>query len=289
MRLKALSLFLAIQVLSFGIWHSLSHAESPVLTQASAIQATETTPVHSASVTPQRPSLPSLPTVPKNEEPELMVHFSSKNMSEKSRFLNAIKENQIGTALRALPSEHAQTVKDILIDYNPDIRRGMGGNNRIILRGVNMGAAELIAVLIHEVGHNVDYGYLSPSENSQQSAFMDGRLPLYESDASLDFYRISWLNEGKKKSAATDTDFVSGYAMSDCFEDFAESYTFYILHNKDFKRLAASSEALYAKYRYMKYEVFDGREFDTGDGVVTLEGRPWDITALDYNYSEFLS
>jgi len=217
------------------------------------------------------------------------VNFVSLNMNETARFLNSIKENQITTALARLPLSHAESVTSITIDYSPNIRRGMGGNNRIILRGVGMGSEEMVAVLIHEVGHNVDYAFLAPEDQAIRSPFMDGRTPLYESDASLDFYRISWLSDAKRKNAAVNTDFVSGYAMSDCFEDFAESYAYYILHNKDFKRLAASSEALYAKYQFMKYRVFDGIEFDTGEGEADENMRPWDVTVLSYDLGEFLS
>ena len=277
MRLKVLSLFAAIQVLSFGIWTGFSHA------QTSAVQPAESAPVHSA---------PSIPVVSATELPqgsEHVVRYSSQNLSETGYYLNAIKENQIDTALKALPPDHAGTVKNIIIDYNPAIRRGMGGNNQIILRGVNMSAAEMIAVLIHEVGHNVDYGYLEPSDEEIESGFVDGRLTLYESDPSIDFYRLSWVSEGQRKESAKQTDFVSGYAMSDCFEDFAETYVYYVLHNKDFKRLTASSETLYAKYQFMKYQVFSGMEFDTGDGLVSIAKRPWDITVLDYDFTEFLS
>jgi hypothetical protein len=237
-------------------------------------------------------SLPAIPAVSAGQEPEAseqVVHFSARNMSEKSYYLNAIKQNQISTALGALPPAHAKSVESITIDYNPDTRRGMGGNNQVILRGVNMGAAEMIAVLVHEVGHNVDYDYLLPAEEISESGFVDGGLTLYESDPSVDFYRISWTSNYERSAAAKSTDFVSGYAMSDCFEDFAESYVFYVLHNKDFKRLAVSSEALYAKYRFMKYQVFGGVEFDTGDGLVSITDRPWDITVLDYDISRFLS
>ncbi|MBN2306774.1 hypothetical protein JXD20_02210 [Candidatus Peregrinibacteria bacterium] len=281
MRFRILSLFVTIQVISFIIWNTLSYAET------SLEQMTRNLPSHPA---------PAVPTVvveqiieEPEQSPEHVVHFSSLNMSEKGFYVNEIKKNQLTTALSALPFDHARTVENITIDYSPEIRRGMGGNNKIILRGINMSVPEMIAVMVHELGHNVDYAYLTPSEQLTESGFVDGSMPLYESDASLNFYRINWKSETRRKTDAVNTDFVSGYAMTDCFEDFAESYTYYVLHNKDFKRLATTSEALYAKYYFMKYEVFDGMEFDTGDGLVSVEDRPWDITALDYNFTEFLS
>lgn len=276
MRLKILSLFVAIQILSFGIWTNLSHAEPPIT------QTTEHAQIHPA------PAMPSA-LVDSAEEFSLSLHFVTRNMDEKKRFLNAIKENQIETALKKLPEEHANSVENIILDYNPEAHRGLGGNSMIILRGVNMGTEEMVSVMIHELGHNVDYAYLVPKEEERASVFRDGALTLYETDASLDFYRISWLSNNKRKNAATNMDFVSGYAMSDPFEDFAESYVFYVLHNKDFKVLAASSDALYAKYSFMKHEVFDSLEFDTGDGEIKENLRPWDITVLDYDINQFLS
>lgn len=247
-------------------------------------QANEPTQIHPATASA---SLPSLPTKAKN--PEYSLRFSNRNMGEEKRFLNSIKKNQIETALKKLPSEHVQSVKNIILDYDPLAHRGLGGSELIILRAVDMGTEEMLAVLIHELGHNVDSGYLTPKEEKVKSAFEDWGVPLYETDSSLDFYSISWTSDEKRKQTAINTDFVSGYAMSDCFEDFAESYAYYVLHNKDFKRLAASSEALYAKYHFMKYEVFGGAEFDTADGIVKEKQRPWDVTVLHYDFSEFLS
>ncbi|MFH0837998.1 MAG: putative zinc-binding metallopeptidase [Patescibacteria group bacterium] len=276
MRLKILSLFAAIQILSFGIWTNLSHAEPSVP------QSVEQAQVHPA------PALPSA-LAEDTEESALLLHFATRNMGEEKRFLNDIKKNQIETVLKKLPEGHAQSVENIILDYSPEAHRGLGGNSMIILRGVNMSTEETIAVLVHELGHNVDYAYLAPSENISQSPFRDGNAPIYESDPSLDFYRISWEDVNNRKKTADNLDFVSGYAMSDPFEDFAETYAYYVLHNKDFKKLASSSDALYAKYRFMKYEVFDGTEFDTGDGDVEENARPWDVTVLSYEVSDFLS
>ncbi len=276
MRLKILSLFVAIQALSFGIWTNITSAEPYIP------QATEHAQVHPA---------PALPSTSLNDVDEftLSLHFVTRNMDEKKRFLNAIKQNQIETALKKLPSEHVKSVKNIILDYDPSAHRGLGGSELIILRAVDMGTEEMLAVLVHEMGHNVDSGYLTPKEEKVKSSFEDWGVPLYETDSSLDFYSISWASDEKRRKTAINTDFVSGYAMSDCFEDFAESYAYYVLHNKDFKRLAASSEALYDKYHFMKYTVFGGVEFDTADGIVKEKQRPWDVTVLHYDFSELLS
>jgi len=268
MRLKIFTLFVAIQVFSFGIWSTLNTAEASSVT---AVEVSERAYVH-----PSPTDLSSL-------------HFQARNMEEKSHFLNSIKQNQIETVLKKLPAEHVASVKNIILDYNVQAHRGLGGNSMIILRAVNMSTEELVGVLIHEMAHNVDYAYLEYETREKVSVFKDGSLPLYESDPSLDFYRISWESNENLTKTATNMDFVSGYAMSDPFEDFAETYTYYILHNNDFKVLASSNEALYAKYLFMKNQVFNGFKFDTGDGTVNKLKRPWDVTVLSYDIAQFLS
>ena len=158
----------------------------------------------------------------------------------------------------------------------------------IILRAVDMASEEFIAVFIHELAHNVDYAYLPPSEEKTKSAFLDGQMPLYETDPSLDFYRISWFAHNFRKPEAATADFVSGYAMSDPFEDFAETYAYYVLHNEDFKILTQTSDALLAKYNFMKNQVFSGQEFESQNTNVALDQRPWDVTVLPYDLNEFM-
>ena len=275
MRLKILSLFVAIQALSFGFWQH--YAAEPV--QASLLEAGH---VHPAP----KPVAEEF----SNFSPEIPgLRFSARNMDDQEGLLHPIKQDQIKSALKKLPASHAETVKTIILDYKAEAHRGLGGNSMIILRGVDMSAEETVAVLVHEVAHNVDYAYLTPTESKVESSFRDGGTPLYESDPSLEFYRISWQADQKRKKTATNMDFVSGYAMADPFEDFAESYIFYILHNRDFRVLASSSDALYAKYLFMKHQVFGGLEFDSGDGQIDPKKRPWDITVMSYDLDEFLS
>ena len=256
---------MAIQVLSFGIWQTIS-SDNEVLANESVAE------IHAAS-----------------EETNINVDFSMRNFSESIISLNVAQKAKITQALETLPEEHASSVEKIVLDYNKNAGRGLGGNNLIILRGVGMGYEELIGVLVHETGHNVDYAYLAPKKEVTKSNFKDGSFPLYITDPSIDFYRISWEDETTLKNTAVNLDFVSGYAMSDPFEDFAETYTYYVLHNADFKALALSSPKLYAKYRFMKYRVFNGQEFNTGDGIVNANNRPWDITILSYTLSDFLT
>jgi len=268
MRFKSLTLFLAIQVLSFFIWKTVSGNDVVVAEPVPAPVAV----THAAS-----------------QQPAVEPVFSVRNFENDKTDLNNSQKDQIKEIFAKLPSGHSASVESVILDYDPNAYRGLGGNNMIVLRAVKIDTEELVSVLIHEIGHNVDYGFLTPKKQKTKSSFKDGGMDLYVTDQSVNFYQISWDNEKTYKKSVSNLDFVSGYAMSDPFEDFAETYTYYVLHNNDFKALTASSQDLYAKYRFMKYRVFGGVEFNTGDSKVNLNNRPWDITILGYDLNKFLS
>jgi hypothetical protein len=269
---KTLTLFLAVQALSFVIWITM-----PKDTNVMAKEPAEA--IHAVSG-----DLPG----DKNKA-EIHPDFEVRNFDTSEENINTALKDNISKALNKLPAEHAKTVRNIILDFSPAANRGLGGNNLIILRSVGMGANELIGVLVHEIGHNVDYGYLTDKNTDKRSGFMDGNSPVYITDPSVDFYRICWDNESKLKKTANNFDFVSGYAMADPFEDFAETYTYYVLHGNDFRALTSANPNIYAKYRFMKYRVFNGVEFDTDDGRVKPDNRPWDTTLLSYDLDKFLA
>ncbi|MBI2133418.1 hypothetical protein HYU11_01915 [Candidatus Woesearchaeota archaeon] len=62
-----------------------------------------------------------------------------------------------------------------------------------------------------------------------------------------------------------DFEFVSSYAKSSSYEDFAESFNAYIQEGRIFRRLAESDTRLMRKYNFLKDNVFRGVEFDTGE------------------------
>ena len=268
MLIKVLSAFLVIQFFSFALWQGVrawNKSEPVIVTNEVSIQ-------HEAA-----------------QSNLTHVRFSAKIKDEGFQKVNPDKKQEIVSVLEKLPINHTSALKNIVLDYDPKAHRGLGGKSIIILRGINIDPEEFTAVMVHEIGHNVDLGYLSELDKAKQSEFMDGKKPVYEGDPSLDFYRISWEDDKTRKKTASNLDFVSGYAMTDPFEDFAESYVYYILHNKDFKSKTQTSEQLLKKYQFIKNNVFNGKEFDTGEYLTDrLNNRPWDITILSYNLDEFL-
>jgi hypothetical protein len=274
MYLQALFTFLAIQLISLALWQG----------------------VHAYKKSNDSPMLPLIPKTTIhdiNHEAAFTlnhVRFSAKDSGNKFRTLSVAKKEELIKTLQKLPLNHTSALKNLILDYNPNAQRGLGGKSLIILRAVNMSPEEFNGVMIHEIGHNVDLGAIKERDKSEVSEFKDGKTSIYEGDASLDFYRISWINDKTRKKYASNLDFVSGYAMTDPFEDFAETYVYYVLHNKEFKSKTQTSTQLFTKYEFMRDTVFQGYEFDTGTYLTEkLIHRPWDITALSYDLEGFLT
>ena len=89
--------------------------------------------------------------------------------------------------------------------------------NKLMLSWKIKDLSESMKVLVHELGHLVDLHYL-PN--------------LWDYDPSENFYNISWLSYNVKKKWSKMQDFLSGYALTNKYEDFAESFTFFIFHNE---------------------------------------------------------
>lgn len=85
-----------------------------------------------------------------------------------------------------------------------------------------------------------------------------------------DFCDIAWMTEGKWKKGVGSKDFVSGYAMTNCLENFAESYAYYVLHHESFKARIADSTSLNQKYFFIKNRVFKSLEFNTNHKKLIL-------------------
>lgn len=190
--------------------------------------------------------------------------------------------------LSSLPRETVNHLQNLTLNFSNEGRRGLGGGSTIILR-CNLPDEELVGVLVHEMGHIEDTGVISGSSSTGPSEFKDGSTPVYNDDPSLDFYRLSFLDDKILRPNATMLDFVSGYAMSDPFEDFAETYNYYILHGNEFRKLATKSDVLQKKYDFLKTRVFYGKEFYNGDDAreINYADRDYDTTVLRYDIQKF--
>ncbi len=83
--------------------------------------------------------------------------------------------------------------------------------------------------------------------------------------------------------------FVSWYAATNQYEDFAESLTFYIFHNDEFMERALKNDALRQKYLFISNFVFKNGEFlDTNFGIGKIPSYLWDTTKLPISVKKYL-
>ena len=129
---------------------------------------------------------------------------------------------------------------------------------------------EFVAVAVHEIGHAIDFGKSTRGnrKSGTSEAFKDGPFLFFDDDPSVtSFYPICF-NSAKRLSRkkCNRNDFVSIYAKTDVFEDFAETMTVYVLDGNNFYKKAIKNQkngfdALMNKYNFFKEEIFNGKEF----------------------------
>ncbi len=215
----------------------------------------------------------------------------NKNSASSDRSLTHCKALVYQTVV-SLPETHREHLQDLTLytaDNPSKWRRGLAGGSTMIIRCSDMSDKELTSVIVHEMGHIVDTGLHTGDSSEKKSEFVDGNIPIYNNDISLWFYRLSWENEKTLRDNAKSTDFVTGYAMTDPFEDFAETYNFYVLHGEQFKEMSKYNRILRQKYLFMKYFIFKGQEYDNDPYTdVKYSSRYYDSTLLNYNFATFL-
>lgn len=166
---------------------------------------------------------------------------------------------------------------EIYLEEDPkDIRWKM--KNRIIrIYWVNqLTREEFISVFIHEFGHFIDLYYLKP---------------FLKKDLSDKFYSISWNETKVIKKWLTVNDFVSGYAMTNKYEDFAETFTYFILHNNSFLEKIEKSKILEQKYEFITEEIFKKNDFlweNFSANKEDIDKYNRDTTKIDINLQKFL-
>lgn len=145
--------------------------------------------------------------------------------------------------LTARAWDFSYTSLKVFIDaylYEP---RGRMKGGSITLSNKVVKDGEFTKLFVHEFAHFVDVYVLTARSR---------RIP----DPSLDFYRISWESVNVKRSSESMSSFVSGYAATNQYEDFAESLTFYVFHNSVFYDRALKNESLRQKYLFLQGTVF---------------------------------
>jgi hypothetical protein len=240
---------------------------------------------------PVFPSNKTSTTIGKNSIKELSLEQKIEKIFPNLEIQNSASEDYyllLFSVIKKFPLQKINHIRDIIIKNDPrGQHRGLAGAKTIILNTNQLSAAEFVAVAVHEFCHGVDLGGINGDFSFSQSNFSDGDLPVYKNDPSLKFYQLSWVNNQSKQEFSQDTNFVSGYAMKDPFEDLAESCSYYVLHNKEFISLANHNQILQAKYNWIKEYFFQGYVFPTGHNFIETNRRSWDITLLPFDLTKF--
>lgn len=161
-----------------------------------------------------------------------------------------------------------------MYQYSAEVRGRMEKKKIFIFGILSLSHQEFLSLLIHEFGHYYDI-YSMP-----RTRF---------GDESQSFYDISWESVTTPRDSMTVGDFVSGYAMTNQYEDFSESYTYYILHNREFLEKAGHSVVLQKKYDFFRNTIFTRNQFYKENfGTESAQDYYWDITKLGIDIKKFL-
>lgn len=156
-----------------------------------------------------------------------------------------------------------------------DVRGKMKGGVVKMFGVLDMPESEYMSVFVHELSHYIDIHHFTRNAGV---------------DTSNIFYDISWDSTTIIKAGKTQSDFVSWYAMTNKYEDFAETFTYYVFHNKDFFQKTHNSSTLKAKYDFFeKYVFLSGQFLDTDFSPDNkVKAYYWDITKIPINMKIFL-
>jgi len=185
--------------------------------------------------------------------------------------------------LLALFPQCSASLKNFYVRYDRSSHRGLSSKSTIILDGT-VPDAEFRALFLHEFGHVTDLGCLQGTAVRGPSMFRDGKEVMFHDDPSVAFYSISWVRETQRKRGSAPSDFVSGYAQSDTFEDFAESFVYFLLHRSSFEERAKKSAVLAKKLAWFR------QHLSVTPLVIVQRGHawdgriPWDVTKIPYNW-----
>jgi hypothetical protein len=185
------------------------------------------------------------------------------------------RKSLIRDVLRASEKRFTYNALTIILDTRQKEPRGkMQGHTITLAPGVQQDS-EFVKLLVHEVSHYIDIFYL--------------RSTLMARDPSSTFYAISWKDKSTKKSTETLANFVSGYAATSQYEDFAESLTFYIFHNEEFADRALKNSTLREKYLFISRYVFgDDTYIGTDFTLGKVPSYLWDTTKLPISLKKYL-
>ena len=200
--------------------------------------------------------------------------FSYNPLSYKNKVLN-LEKNLIFLLENKIFFNKIDNLKIFLTENKVDRRWKMYNKSIELYWAKEETKTEYISVFIHELWHYIDIYFL------EKKVFID---------ISNKFYDISWETTKVKKENQEAKDFVSWYSMTNKYEDFSESFTYYILHNKDFLENTKKSNILKQKYDFFSTYIFKNKEFfNSKFNILEIQNYYRDITKIDFDNIKFIN
>ena len=163
----------------------------------------------------------------------------------------------------------------VILDGNQREPRGRMKDAKISLSPYVSKDAEFTKLFVHELAHYIDIYALVGTYSRP--------------DISDSFYYISWQSPTVKRANQGTIDFVSGYAATNQYEDFAESFVFYIFHNETFADRALRSDAIREKYLFFANHIFPKKTFQGTDfSIGRVPSYVCDTTKISYSLQKYL-
>ncbi|EKD30345.1 MAG: hypothetical protein ACD_78C00084G0002 [uncultured bacterium (gcode 4)] len=202
-------------------------------------------------------------------KPSLTIAFNPDYTKIDNDVVNHLKE-----IIQSSYFQTKTTPLHLVLDSERQEPRGQVVGNKLILSTTIPSDSEQLKVFVHELGHIVDIFYLKKG---------------FFADPSDVFYALSWESFNTKKKEQKMTNFVSGYALSNKYEDFSESFSWYVFHNEDFLKRAKKDTILQKKYDFFKYKVFGMDAFiDTSFWIDVPKDYNWDTTKVPVDTKKYL-
>lgn len=154
----------------------------------------------------------------------------------------------------------------IIIDTERLEPRGQMYNESITLSSNMASLPEVSKVLVHEIGHMIDIYALKGSS--------------WKTDPSEEFYKISWENTSTIRAWVSQSSFISGYASTNQYEDFAESFAMYVFHNNDFLNRTKQDDILKQKYNFLHSHIFWNAFIGSSYEKNPIPKKIWDVTKI---------
>lgn len=285
-RLSLLTFLLLLGAVSIGLTATRSVAQKSPVASSAGTESSLLPSAPRAGVTTQgrrarKNVVASVVTTPKKPAVEIRPVLNQSDIE--------LRHQRIAEeVLRLFPSHCQDTLKSFYVRYDNPKQRGLAGKTTVIVSG-NVPDDEFRALLAHEFGHMIDLGCLQGSPQGGESPFRDGKEIIYLNDASVRFYSLSWTDSKTKRNDARSSDFVSGYAQWDPFEDLSETVAAYVLHREALMALAAKNAVIAAKVRWIETELFPAAPTVASSSFEWGQKHPWDITKLPYKWQASLN